>query len=56
MDNLKGVLLGITGGMFSVAILYLLTNKNSNAVGLIKESFGGFANTLGVAMGNKSVY
>lgn len=56
MDSLKSVLLGITGGIFSVAILFLLTNKNSNATGLIKESFGGFANTLSVAMGNKSSY
>jgi len=56
MDSAKSLVLGVFGGFFSVAIIYLLTNKNSNAVGLVKESFGGFANTLGVAMGGKSGY
>jgi hypothetical protein len=56
MDSAKSLVLGVVGGFFSVAIIYLITNKNSNATGLIKESFSGFANTLGVAMGNKSSY
>ena len=56
MDSAKNLLLGVVGGFFSVAIIYLLTNKNSNAVGLVKESFSGFANTLGVAMGGKTSY
>jgi len=56
MDSAKSLVLGIVGGFFSVAIIYLVTNKNSNAAGLIKESFSGFANTLNVAMGNKSQY
>lgn len=54
MDSIKGLLQGVFGGFITVAIIYLLVNKQSNAVGLVKETFGGFANTLAVSMGGNT--
>jgi hypothetical protein len=50
---ITGAISGMVGGFFMVAVVYLLTNKSSNAPKLITESFGGFAKTLNVAMGGK---
>ena len=54
MDSLKGLITGIFGGFITVALVYLVFNKNSNATGLVKEVFGGFSNTLAVSMGGNT--
>jgi len=54
MNNFTGVVQGMIGGFITVAIIYLLTNKNSNADKMLTSAFGGFSKTLGVAMGGKA--
>ena len=47
--DIKGLLSGMIGGFFTVAIVSLVLSKNSRTVEVIKESAKGFGNILAVA-------
>ena len=47
--DIKGLLSGMIGGFFTVALASLILSKNSRTVEVIKESAKGFGNILAVA-------
>lgn len=52
--DIKGMLSGMIGGFFTVALVSLVLSKNSRTVEVIKESAKGFSNILAVAKSDGS--